>query len=228
MGFLRSNVKLLGPVAWGVVLPLATAFLMFATGMYLYANLGPGTVSATDRYDVLRDTLTIVLSVAAVVIAVLGLGAFALRRVLLQRYVSDEVGERFQRVMCWNLINLGYTMWDQYENTQEPFLLRHAIELTADAYKPAGELDMTKRPNQEIVRVIRNNWGYFLAEKARAAVDGDTERFQVTQEEQDLALALARELESSIPNLAEHAEDLFDTIGHIRRYCVGSAVPDSR
>lgn len=126
MGTGTQRVTAKGAVLWQILVPVALAFVLFAGGLYVMGESTTVTAAADNAYDVLKDTLTIVLAVGALVIAVLGLGGYTFLRITLRRDVAEHVNQRFSTAMAWQSLNLGYTLWDQYSHTRELFLLRHA------------------------------------------------------------------------------------------------------
>ncbi|MCH7622252.1 MAG: hypothetical protein IH870_10175 [Chloroflexi bacterium] len=219
MGTVQRNAKLLGSILWNVLVPVTISFAIFAGGLYLFRETGSGAVAQADRYDVFKDTITIVLSVAGIIIAVLGVGAFLLLRVFLQRDITNEVNEKFLRSMIWNLINVGYTLWDHHQNTNEQFLLRHAIEVTVDAHEQVKQLDQSQLINQEIEGIVRNNWGYYLAAKAKASREGSWQDEGITHDEMQQALHIAEYLKEKARVFPHYAGSFSDTIAYIHDHC---------
>jgi len=109
------------------------------------------------EYEILRDVLIIVVSVIAVVSAVIGGIIFFLLRSSLTRDVATEVNKRVD-IECRKLraisdIQLGVTYWIQ--NSYD-----RAIEVTQRALEDAEDiLDETK------VIFAKSNLGYYYAEK---------------------------------------------------------------
>ena len=215
------SVRIAGAVLWNVVVPLSVSFGVFALGLFLYSQVG-GAPAATDRYDVLRDTLTIVLAVTAIVIAVLGLAAYRVLRLTLSESIHSEIDEKYLRMIARSQVAAGYIHWDHYKRTGLSFLLEYAIQSTEDAHthisNSSDKGSEGEKFENEIVRVI-NNWGYYLAEKAKACNQGIWEGEPISEQEKALAHSFADFLAQRLHRYPEFVDEYGDTIDYIRANC---------
>ena len=212
------SVRMVGSVLWNVVLPLSVSFGVFALGLFLYSQVG-GAPAPADRYDVLRDTLTIVLAVTAIVIAVLGLAAYRVLRLTLTESIHEEIDEKYLILMIRSQVAAGFLHWHHYRNTGHWFLLEYAIQVTGDAHRHIQSLGSRRQANEEEECTVVNNWGYFLAEKAKACNQGNWESEPISEQEKVLARSFADYLEQRLHKFPEHANDFGDSIKHIRANC---------
>lgn len=131
-----------------------------------------------DRYDVLKDTLTIVLTFAAIAIAVLGAAVYRIVSLTLERERETFERETGQRIMMesrrWRArlaTNVGYSLYKMED-------LKEAIQWTKEAHNVhARELDEREPENELLLGQIRNNLASYFAQ---------------TKEEKELARGYAR------------------------------------
>ena len=165
-------VRIAGMVLWNVALPLSASVGVVGLGLFLYSQTDGVVAAPADRYDVLRDTLSVVLAITAIVLAVLSLGAYRVLRLTLSERISKEIGEKYLLVMIRSQLSAGYLHWDQYRNTRHWFSLEYAIRVTGEAYTHIQDLGDRRLANEAQECEVVNNWGYFLAEKAKACNQG--------------------------------------------------------
>jgi len=195
-----------------VVLPLLVGVGVFGGGLVVgllwFDQTGPGVAlkATADKYDVMKDTLVIVLSLAGILIAVFGIGTYFLLRTTLNQYLSEEISDRFYRAIVRGHINQAYFLWQQFQHTREEFLLEHAINVNRQAYDQAQSLKEERPDNELILCSIRNNLGYYLATKREPTSDDMLE-----------ARSLADYLETKVNSYPEEGIDWRDTIAYIRR-----------
>ena len=213
------NIRQIGSVLWNVILPLSISFVLFITGMLMFNYIGVGSLELSDRYNVFRDVLAITFAVTGILIAVLGLGAYNLLRLVLYRKIQSEIHDSYIRTTANNLTSLSYNQWDHYKNTGTEFMLEQAIETVKNAHQFVRGMDMKKRQNEEVESRILNNWGYFLAEKAKAIEEKTWEGTPLTEEDKVIANSFADRLESRLYRFPELAEEYAETIGFIRKHC---------
>lgn len=204
--------RVIATVVVPIVIPLTLAFLITALGFYVFSKTDPGSTGVANDYAVLKDTLAIVLSATGLVVVIFGAGAFFVLRDQINRAVETETSARARAATATALSVVGNRFWDQYEHTKDDFFLEQAISLAGMAYRDyALGLDDSKRDFEEVLCGIRNNWGYFLAEKARLS--------KASKAEMSIAISSKRYLEDRISKYPEHAEDWEDTVRFIREQC---------
>ena len=122
------------------------------------------------KYDILKDTLIVVLSVVAVVMAIVGYGIYL---ILSERLRADAAMaarvESLKGSIRLFLVS-GYTYWEHYDTASDkmPKHLEMAIELTERAlhsYNALPESEAKKRENEKECYRIKNNLAYYLAER---------------------------------------------------------------
>ena len=153
-----------------VVFPVQFAVVIFVGGLVVgglwFDKLGAGWTATTTSDTVLKDTLTIVLSVTTVAITIFGAGAFFLLRELLYRHATDTIKEEFNRALARSSSRQGYVLFAQYmDSNNRGLLLDLAIRFAAEAHKTVEELDENEKKNEELIGHLRNNWAYYLAYK---------------------------------------------------------------
>lgn len=159
-----------GPLVGNVVFPLvvilavlALAYLMFSLGLKFYDQLGSGVVPDSDnKYEVLRDTLVIVMTSAALAIAMFGTLVYFLLQSRLRIEVEKSVTESFRRAVLKSMINQGFLLWEQSKYTGESFYLKQAIDVSKEASSIASQLDESIPENEEALCTLRNNWAWYL------------------------------------------------------------------
>ncbi|MBA7561382.1 hypothetical protein ES708_03020 [subsurface metagenome] len=117
------------------------------------------------KYDVLKDTLIIVLTFAAVAIAVLGAAVYRIVHLTLERERETFERETGQRIIMesrrWRArlaINVGYNLWKMGD-------LKEAILWTKEAHDVhAHELDERELENELLLGQIRNNLASYFAQ----------------------------------------------------------------
>lgn len=145
--------------------------LLALLGSYIYSFVCPPP-EVIDKYAIFRDVLTIVLAIAAVAIAVVGYVVYRYLDEHITRHAIEEVrsAARVERYLssAYRLVSSGYTYWVHYTNTKEKNSLELAISITERAYtEHAVHLDEHDREHQELICTIKNNLGYYLAERGK-------------------------------------------------------------
>ena len=108
------------------------------------------------KYEVLKDTLIIVLTLAAVAIAVLGAAVYVIVRQRLETETAKRITEETRRWISWLATSTGYSF-------SEMGSIEQAIRLTKEAHGYAQELDEREPKNQLLIGEIRNNLAsYFV------------------------------------------------------------------
>ena len=151
-----------------VVLSIVVILLIgLFIGYYLW---GPTWVVPQElKYDVLKDTLIIVLTFAAIAIAVLGAAVYRIVSLTLERERENFERETSQRItmeskrsIIWLASLTGNKFWEMGKKDQ-------AIKLTEEAYEYAQELDEKELKNQQLIGEIRNNLASYYVETRQKA-----------------------------------------------------------
>ncbi len=117
---------------------------------------------STDKYDVLKDTLIIVLTFAAITIAVLGTAVYVIVSQKLERETGKRISNESKRWIVW-LASLTGCKFSEMGKVEQ------AIRLTEEAYEYAKELDEKELKNQQLIGEIRNNLASYYVETGREA-----------------------------------------------------------
>lgn len=117
---------------------------------------------STDKYDVLKDTLIIVLTFAAITIAVLGVAVYVIVSQRLERETGKQIANESKRWIVWLASLTGNKFWEMDKRDQ-------AIKLTEEAYGYAQELDEKELKNQQLIGEIRNNLASYYVETRQKA-----------------------------------------------------------
>ena len=111
-----------------------------------------------DRYDVLKDTLIIVLTLAAIAIAVLGAAVYVIVSQRLETETGKRIMDESRRWITRLATSVGYSLWELNFRDE-------AIRLTEEAHDEyASRLDEKERENQELIGSIRNNLASYYSE----------------------------------------------------------------
>ncbi len=114
------------------------------------------------KYDVLKDTLIIVLTVAAIAIAVLGAAVYGIVSQKLEKETEQRIADESKGWIVWLATTTGYSLLEMGN-------IKQAIRLTEEAYEYAKELDKSKPNNQLLLGEIRNNLASYYAQTKKKA-----------------------------------------------------------
>ena len=109
------------------------------------------------KYEVLKDALIIVLTLAAIAIAVLGGAVYVIVRQTLLKETEQRINIERIKLRARLATSLGYAVYKMN-------LLQEAIEFTKEAHDLANDLDEKERENQRLIGAIRNNLASYFAE----------------------------------------------------------------
>jgi len=178
----------------------------------------PEAYRVIDKYELLRDTLTIVLALLALGIAAFGTGAYLMLRQQVKRDAAERSRAEAERALAASINNQGfYLFWRQYKRLKdagnpERFFLDLAIEVTKEAWFGYGiYLDDKERDVEEIICIIKNNLAYYVAEKKATWQP-------VSDEDRKLAQEFANYIETRITKHPAHAEQWVETIDFVNRH----------
>ena len=138
--------------------------LLLLIGLFIgYVLWGPvWEVPQEFKYDIFKDTLIIVLTVAAIAIAVFGAVVYRVVSQRLERETSKQITSESKRWIVWLASLTGKKFWEMDKIDQ-------AIKLTEEAYGYAQELDEKELKNQQLIGEIRNNLASYYVKKGQKA-----------------------------------------------------------
>ncbi len=147
--------------ALSIVLSIVAILLI---GIFIgYVLWGPTWgIPQVFKYDVLKDTLIIVLTFAAITIAVLGAAVYVIVSQRLERETGKQITNESKRWIVWLASLTGKKFWEMGKIDQ-------AIKLTEEAHGYAQELDEKELKNQQLIGEIRNNLASYYAENRQEA-----------------------------------------------------------
>ena len=147
--------------ALSVVLSIVAILLI---GLFIgYLLWGPTwEVPQEFKYDIFKDTLIIVLTVAAIAIAVFGAVVYRVVSQRLERETGKQITNESKRWIVW-LASLTGCKFSEMGKVEQ------AIRLTEEAYGYAQELDERERKNQLLLGEIRNNLASYYAQTKKKA-----------------------------------------------------------
>jgi hypothetical protein len=161
------------------------------------------------KYDILKDTLTIVLAVSAVGIGVIGLSIYL---ILSGRLRSESaLASRIEAIKgsMRLFIHAGYVFWDNYDKAakKDSNHLEIAIGLTERAltfYQQLPNKEMEDRYTQRSFCLIKNNLAYYFALRKRA-------------EDKDRAREYAEYIRAMTSEYTEERENWLDTYNFVKQ-----------
>ena len=120
------------------------------------------------KYDVLKDTLTIVLAVLAVGIVAIG---YAIYLILSGKLATESVATTrlvTLREAIRTFVHIGFVFWESYDKTDEKenHLVEVAIGLTERAllfFNELPEKEARGKENDKLLCKIKNNLAYYYA-----------------------------------------------------------------
>ena len=188
------------------LLILAILFGIFA-GYYIW---GPTWQTPPEiKYDILKDTLAIVLTILAVGITVTGYGIYVILSGRLKN--ESELASRIETAKgCARLFDqMGYTFWGYYDKRGkgDPQYLEMALYLTERSLMyfnelPANEVKMQE--NNKLLCGLKNNLAYYYAERQKP-------------EDKDIAKEYAEYIQKKISNYPEEKEAWQDTRDFVKK-----------
>ena len=163
--------------AFVVLLVLAVLLVLL---VLFFSNLIWGEtwrVPPQFKYDVLKDTLTIVLSGVAIVIAIVGYGIYLILSGRLSTESAATARLETLRESIRAFVHIGFVFWESYDKTgeKENHYVEVAIGLTERALLFFNELpdrEAQSKENDKLLCKIKNNLAYYYAIR-RKPEDGD-------------------------------------------------------
>lgn len=163
------------------------------------------------KYDILKDTLTIVLAVLAVGIAVIGYAIYLILSGRLE--IESALTARLETLKgsIRLFVHSGFVFWESYDKTKkkESQYLEMAIGLTERALLFFNELpdnEAKNRENDKLLCKIKNNLAYYYAERKKP-------------EDSDLAKEYAEYIRKRMSKYSEEKDNWLDTCNFVyQRY----------
>jgi len=120
------------------------------------------------KYDILRDTLTIVLTVSAVVITAIGVAIYLILSERLKRESASASRLESVQKAVQMFIHAGFVFWESYDRAvkKEPQYIEIAIGLTERAFLFYNQIpgkESRSRENERSLCLIKNNLAYYFA-----------------------------------------------------------------
>ena len=161
------------------------------------------------KYDVLKDTLTITLTVVAVGIAVIGYAIYLIVLGQLQTKTAMTVRTETTKGAIRLFIHDGFIFWENYDKAvdKDPNYLEIAIAHTERALEfhnqlPSGETE--DRATRLSFCLIRNNLAYYFALRKRP-------------EDRDLAMEYAEYVRKQASNFPGERANWIETYQFVKR-----------
>lgn len=193
-----------------LIIALIASFILIGLHMI-------GGYKVSEGYELFRDVLTAILAITGLAIAILGYGIY--------QFILENVSSRVEREMEeWKNVvdskikkledkaeffsnalvslNIGFTYWLTYKNTNQKQPLYIAIDLTEIAYKDVIRLDESEPENEKLKCQVMNNLGYYLAERGNP-------------EDREFAIKCAEFIKGKIDKYPDKRKDWQDTYDHI-------------
>lgn len=149
-------------------------FLILATlvGLFIgyYIWVPTWQIPHAFRYDILKDTLTIVLGVLALGIVAVGYGSYQFLSGRLQTESASASRHEMTRGAARLFTHLGYVFWEKYKPRDKETLQYRdlAIDITEQGLRYMSELPEKERENEELLCTIKNNLAFYLAARNKA------------------------------------------------------------
>lgn len=206
-----------------VFVALYIILLIILIGSYLTKDY-----QIADKYEILRDILTIILAVAGVGIAALGYVIYLFILEHAQTRLDKWESQMDSRLKEWEsqidrkhkkkrkefllfsssmlFTNIGYSTWMIYETTKKSEQLEYAIKITENAYSYVKKLD-EKVPSYELLKCqILNNLCWYLVERGK-------------EEDRELIKGYAEYIKERIQKYPEKGVEWRDTYARVKREC---------
>lgn len=198
----------------GIALPSGFLFGLGA-GFYLLFTrvlLDNPEVAAGDPY---KDVLQTVLAIAAIAISAFGIGVYAILSRTIESRVRGAIEFQYRIATAKGHLNLGMLCWQLYEHHSDDqadrakIYLEDAIIQAQIAYTDqVSRLDENDRVAQSLLCKLRNNWAYFISEKAV--------KYDADEYEKIAALAFVTYLKERIGRFPEDDATFQHTIETVR------------
>ena len=158
------------------------------------------------KYDVLKDTLIIVLAILAVGIGVIGYTIYIILSDKLKQDAAKSARVEALKISIRLFIVSGYTCWEHYETTKSSSYLEMAIELTQRALETYVSLSKEGEKIDEIDReyyLIENNLAYYYAEKGN-------------EDDKETAIKYAKDIYEQTDKFPKDKENWLDTYHFVK------------
>jgi len=168
---------------WVVILVVVAiviiGIVLFICDSFPHSFFSGGKCRTVNQYEIFRDLLAIVLTLAGLSIALLGTGVYkwiskdlnikAEEHIAgLDAEIKRKVDEEVNYAMAVFFLELSYDCWEAYEVKDElqqykENQLERAVALSKKALKRAKRLDMEQKEFKRILCEIKNSLAYHLA-----------------------------------------------------------------
>lgn len=173
----EDNVKWLERTIRGVpkYIILLFIFITILIGLLILIGviiIGEYQIEVKEGYEIFRDILIFILTIAGVCIAAGGYGIY----LLINKSIENRIKKREEEFSAYStamlFTNMGYTYWENYDilSSDKKYLqyLKAAINITERAHSHARILN-EKDPRNEVLKCeILNNLVYYLAVRGNA------------------------------------------------------------
>ena len=161
------------------------------------------------KYDILKDTLTIVLAVVAVGIGVIGYSIYLILSGRLQTESASASRLEAIKGSIRLFIHAGFVFWENYDNAKikEVQHLEIAIGLTERAllfHNQLPEKEARNKENERSLCLIKNNLAYYFALRKKV-------------EDRDIAREYAEYIREQISKYAEEKANWLDTYDFVKQ-----------
>lgn len=148
-----------------VVLIIAISVTIFRLlGIYIHKFAIAYTIKT--EYDLFKDLLTVILTIAGLAIAAGGYLVFQVLSTKIEKQALSAAETKRWRALATFFVHDGFNQWVLYKNTSNKEYLDRAIDATETAYEfYASRLDQRRRENELIICTIRNNLACYYAER---------------------------------------------------------------
>lgn len=189
---------------------IGIGILVLLLGIFIgYCLLSPTwQIPSQFKYDVLKDTLTIVLAVLVIGIAVIGSAIYLIVGGQLQAKTTSIARVEANKGSIRLFIHVGFVFWESYDRAAKKELahVEVAIGLTEralDFYNQIPRKETEDRETQRSFCLIRNNLAYYFA-------------LMKKPENRDLAREYADYIRKRAPDYAEYKADWLETYDFVK------------
>jgi hypothetical protein len=189
--------------SWRVLIIIVFVLILGVFAGFFVNSIVATRIAAPQPYDIFKEVLYTTLTIITLLITVLGLLVYQTVRYRLLEETSLEAEEISSYLFAHIYTPISYLHWFNWRSTEDSRNLDSAIEFAQKAFERYERfIDEYDPKSILLVCFIRNNWGYFLAERGR-------------EEDRELALSSAEYLRENLYRFPERAVTWRDTINFI-------------
>jgi hypothetical protein len=177
-----------------------------AIGVVIGVMFIPLSAGASNDYDIFKDVLATSLAILSLVMAIAGALLYMHIKNRLQIIAHSETEERGNKIAASLYNAMSYSFWLNYKTTNDSTYLEYAINFVKRGYEEYYEkiVDKDNWENEKLLCKIRNNLGYYLAERGK---EGDKE----------FVIECADYINENLVKYPSYAAEYQDTIDFIRK-----------